>query len=237
MRALARLAILSAAVAASFSGVATGVASASSDYDGLVPTLNYNYVCRSVGGDFNSPEAVLCQTDNKDVYWYADQSDPGELEQNDFDSVESVLAAQYGNPTDLVIHYDSTPVWSGSGQTDFIYQEAEPGLTIPSGTLGVTWCDAASSPLADDYRCDQTWMRIGTPNNSGDGYRIFGGSVACHETGHAVGLVHGSEASMNASPYGPVGTNDITRLGCMVSEDDFPANTSATAREQINQRY
>lgn len=76
-------------------------------------------------------------------------------------------------------------------------------------------------------------MRIISP----DGYRIFGGSVACHEAGHGVGLLHGNDSAFNVSPFNPLGTNDITRLGCMVSEDDFPSNTSAASRHLINGQY
>ncbi|GAA2597394.1 hypothetical protein GCM10010435_90900 [Winogradskya consettensis] len=193
-------------------------AQAAPSYDGIVPTQAYNYVC--VNATINT--AVVCQTDNADVYWYADSNDPGELETDDQDAVRSMLADEY-SPTDIAIHYDSSPVFEGDAETDLIYQEGEAAQPVPSGYWGVTWCNGQAPAT---YECDQTYVRIASP----DGYRIHGGSIACHETGHAVGLVHGNDAYPYVDP-GAAG------LGCMVNEDEFPSALGANNAYFINYTY
>jgi hypothetical protein len=194
-------------------------AQATHEYDGMVPTQNYNLVC--YGTTLN--DARVCQTDNANLYWYADSADPGELEADDKDALRTMLANQYV-PTDLAVNYDSSPVFSGSGETDLIYQEAESALPLPSGILGVTWCnDDVDGEL---FQCDQTYVRIVSP----DGYRRYHSSIACHETGHAVGLVHGDDA------YPALDPGDL-RLGCMVNEDQFPTNLGTDSTHLINLTY
>ena len=142
--------------------------------------------------------------------------------------VQAVFSNWYA-PTDLSISYNSTPSFSGSAETDLIFQEQDSGLTIPSSSLGITWCDNAQSSTT--HGCDQTYMRLRSP----DGYRIFAGSVTCHEIGHAVGLLHGPNS---AFPDGSaVGVNDIARLGCMVNENDYPAYLSTDEAHQIDLTY
>ena len=87
-------------------------------------------------------------------------------------------------------------MYSGSAQTDIIYQAN--GSRIPSGAEGFKWCDNAASY----FHCDQHYIafRSSSPDPG----------LACHETGHAVGLTHGSNAS-------PVLSNTDTRLGCMTT--------------------
>lgn len=218
-RTFVRLIAVAAVLVLITAGVGTP-AEATHDYDGIVPVGSNWPHCAGA----NAPNDIVCQTDNAALWWYADSNDPGELEANDVDALEDILADEYA-PTILTIHYDSTPVFSGSGETDLILQEAEAALPLPGqGILGVTWCnDAVSSEL---WECDQTYIRIASP----DGYRIHGGSVTCHEIGHAVGLVHGN----NASPWVDPGA---ARLGCMVNEDEFPNDLGAASTHQINLVY
>ena len=194
-------------------------ASANHEYDGMMPTGNYNVICLDQSG----PETgQVCQTDNANVYWYADGSSPGELESNDLTSLRNMLNSEYG-PTDLVLTYDSSPVFSGDAETDIVYQEAESGLALPAGLLGAMWCNGAAQAF---YECDQAYVRI----VSSDGYRIHDGSVACHETGHAVGLVHGDDASPRLNV-------EDNRLGCMESGAQFPAGLGASSAHLINATY
>jgi hypothetical protein len=192
---------------------------ATHDYDGMMPTANYDIGCFSQAG----PAAgEVCRTDNADVYWYADSNDPGELEDNDQTALRNMLANQY-SPTDLAIHYDSTPVFEGDAETDIVYQEAEASLPLPSGILGAMWCNGSAPAW---YECDQAYVRIESP----DGFRRSGGSIACHETGHAVGLVHGDDAAPALDP-------GDARLGCMVNEDEFPPGLGAASQHLINVTY
>jgi hypothetical protein len=199
-----------------------GPAQASHDYDGIVPTVLSPLSCVNASGP-TDPAARVCQTDNAGLVWYADSASPGELEANDFASLQLMLELQF-EPTNLTVTYDSTPVFSGSGETDIIFQEAETDLPIPDGAAGVTWCNDAVN--GGSYQCDQTYVRIMSP----DGYRLFGASIACHETGHAVGLVHGDRAVPAMDP-------GDHRLGCMVNEDEFLLDLGPASAHLINITY
>ena len=213
---------LSVALATGIILAATGVrAAATHDYDGMMPTAFYNEKC--VNANPPTVSGHVCRTDNADLYWYADSIDPRELESNDVSVVTDVLSTQYA-PTVLAIHYDSTPVFEGSGETDLILQEAEAALPMPSGAAGVTWCNDAVNGAY--YECDQTYVRIPGP----DGFRVHGGSVTCHEIGHVVGLVHGNDASPRLD------AGDL-RLGCMVNENEFPPGLGSANMHLINDTY
>lgn len=169
------------------------------DIDNLVPSARYSPHCNQIAsGDWNN--ATVCQTDNRDVYYYMDSGGDYELEQDDKDKVATALQNEYV-PTDLNIYYDSSPVFSGEGETDVVYQE---GNNIPSTAAGITWCNDEAGGTT--YECDQSYIRIRT----GGAYNL---RRSCHETGHAVGLLHGA----NASPS--VGQLD-SRLGCMRTPTD-----------------
>jgi hypothetical protein len=194
---------------------------ATHEVDSMVPTQTYRPFCY---GTTDLLSGMVCQTDNANVYWYADSNDPGELEANDVDSLENMLATQFA-PTDLAIYYDSSPVFSGTAQTDIIYQESEAALPLPSGYRGWTWCNDDVGTEA--YVCDQQYVRIQSP----DGYRIFGGGLACHETGHAVGLLHGADAY-------PVLPSTDGRFGCMMNEIyELPYYLGSDQTHQINNTY
>lgn len=76
---------------------------------------------------------VICLTDNADVYYYMDSNGALELEAPDRTVVKKVMK-RYDKKTDLVVSYDSTPVFSGAGETDVIWQEGSFGR--PDSTLG-----------------------------------------------------------------------------------------------------
>jgi hypothetical protein len=54
--------------------------------------------------------------------------------------------------TRLTVSYPSTPAYSGSAETDIIYQAN--AARIPSGAEGFTWCDNAASY----FQCDQHYV-------------------------------------------------------------------------------
>ncbi|MET8056528.1 hypothetical protein [Streptomyces microflavus] len=158
------------------------------------------------GGD----GSVNCLTDNATVYYYMDSSGAFELETPDRNAVKSTMSSEYA-PTQLVIHYHTNPVFSGRGETDIVYQEGSKNLS--ENSLGVTWCNDGSDPDLAKFECDQQYVRI-----RGNG--VYDTSIACHETGHAVGLVHGANAS-------PSKGNEDPKLGCMIRtgwNNDLGAN-------------
>lgn len=166
---------------------------------------------------------LSCLTDNSDVYYYMDSSGEYELESEDRFRVQSTLSDEF-SPTDLAIHYDSTPVFSGSGETDIVYQEGSTNLD--ADVNGVTWCnDSAANESSGQYalwECDQQYIRI-----RGNGHYTF--EITCHETGHAVGLVHGNDASPSVS-------NGNNALACMTQPvENLILGVSNT--ESINNVY
>ncbi|WP_405615944.1 hypothetical protein OG292_21895 [Streptomyces sp. NBC_01511] len=189
--------------------VATGVAWAAAT-DNLTPTNNYNKACRKG----NAESGGVCQTDNAQVTYYMDSGGSNALETVDKNIVQKMLSAQYA-PTDLSISYDSTPTWDGGSETDIYYAEA----AVPGNFAGATWCNDPSST----YGCDQTYIRI-----EGGGWYTPGNS--CHETGHAVGLLHGANASPKLSQ-----TNNA--LGCMKTPVPYSEPLGSNNKENINGRY
>ncbi len=139
-----------------------------------------------------------------------------ELESEDRSVVTNMLSSRY-EPTDLNVSYDSSPVFSGSGETDVIYQEG----IVQSGFDGVAWCDD-SSP-APVYDCDQQYVRI-----RGNG--VYNTGLACHETGHAVGLVHGANSN-------PTTSQTDADLGCMRTPVPSGSALGANQVNRINQMY
>lgn len=171
-------------------GLATGAAFAETVWNS-VPNANYAPSCYDTTAGNGSP----CRTDNATVYYYADSAGENKLEAADKATVIEVLTGEYG-PTHLTLIYDDTPVFSGAGETDIIYQEGSAGIS--SDADGVYWCNARGNVA---FLCDQGYVRI-----RGGGH--YNPGLICHETGHAVGLTHGN----NADPW--VGQQD-SRLACM----------------------
>lgn len=192
--------------------VVAGVAWAAAT-DNMFPTSHTGGTCWT-GMNTGYP----CQTDDKEVYFYMDSNGEYELEGVDRTTVNNAIDGEY-RPTDLAFHYDSSPVFEGSGETDIIYQEGSTGLS--DSAAGTTWCNAKGG---DGKDCDQQYIRI-----RGNGYYTY--ARVCHETGHAVGLQHGD----NASPQ--LNKHTDTRLGCLLTPSDGHPDLGANNRENINATY
>lgn len=95
--------------------------------------------------------------------------------------------------------------------------------TLSSPYVGMYWCnDAVDNYL---YSCDQGYVRI-TTNTS-----YHRRALACHETGHAVGLLHGGNAD-------PIVSSTDSRLGCMRTPFDADSYTLGPHNvAQINETY
>lgn len=191
--------------------VAVGIAWAAAT-DNMFPTGNTTGSCVTGMNAYNT-----CQTDNAAVTYYMDSGGEYELEAVDKEVVRATMASQFA-PTDLSISYDSSPVFSGSGETDIVYQEGSTGLS--DSIDGMAWCDAKGSGV---YGCDQHYVRI-----RGNGY--YDRSMVCHETGHAVGLQHGDLSSPTLARNDP-------RLGCMKTPSGGTTTLGASNVENINATY
>ena len=161
--------------------------------------------------DSTSGKSGPCLTDNKAVYWWLEGSIDRTTSTSDTiieKSINDTMKRSYDG-TDLSTAYDSTPVFSGTAETDIIYRSEPRDFNDPDENLiGYMWCDSRTGGLT---RCDQAYINFLYANR--DQY-FSGRAVACHETGHAVGLLHGKDAyTRNIS-------NTDERLGCMVTPID-----------------
>lgn len=131
--------------------------------------------------------------------------------------------ANYNN-TDLTIVYETTPDLSGGSETDAVYQRDD---TLPGTLLGSVACDDPLPGLS--ARCDQFYVSYdGAYANYLFGSYTTGNTngwreLACHESGHAVGLLHGQDAF-------PRQDNQTMSLHCMQTPLD-PNNTDPTIGE------
>lgn len=180
-----------------------GTAAFAADYDNLVPFVPPGAI----------EPSVIKQTDNAAVYFYMDSNGDYMLESYDKSVVNNMLDAQY-RPTDLSFHYDSTPVFSGSAETDTIWQEG----TVSGSAEGRAWCN----DTVGAYECDQHYIRI-EPG-------WYNAGITCHEMGHAVGLTHGADA------YPSVAQNTYS-LRCMRTPTSSGDILGSHNKGQINGAY
>jgi hypothetical protein len=175
--------------------------------DNMYPTSNYFHTC--FDGDMGDG---FCQTDNKTLTLYRE----GSLSSAEKNTIARA-AKDYFGPTDLVVKIQSSGVYVGGAETDVIYKSK----TLTRGKIGITWCDDA----VDAKKCDQHYIVF---NKDHTGIGSVNKSDACHETGHAVGLTHGPDASPRLGLYDD-------RLGCMSYNDVY--RLGANNKENINATY
>lgn len=133
-------------------------------------------------------------------------------------SINATLSGSY-NGTHLNVSHASSPVYSGSAETDIIYISSPGGFV--TGDDGYTWCDNVAA--ANSFKCDQQYVNFR--------YTSTTRPLACHETGHAVGLLHGANSN-------PTSNNQASALQCMkktVSSADWHLGSNNTT--SINNMY
>ncbi|MEV5351619.1 hypothetical protein ACIPM2_28530 [Streptomyces sp. NPDC086081] len=175
--------------------------------DNMYPTSNYSPTCRD--GEMGD---TFCQTDNKALTVYRQ----GSLTGAEKSTISRAVKDYYG-PTDLAVKVESRGVYKGDSETDIVYK----AKTLSRSKIGIAWCDDAVT----SRKCDQHYIAF-NKNNAEIG--PINKSDACHETGHAVGLTHGPEASPRK------GLRD-NRLGCMSYNDVY--GIGANNKENINSTY
>src|SRR4051812_827412 len=177
--------------------------------DNMYKTSNANWNC----WDGTMADGLFCQTDNATLTVFMQAS----VSSGRQTTIRNMLGSQY-NTTDLNVSYPATASYSGSAETDIIYQVSTSGFS--GTTIGQTWCNDASSST----ECDQEYVRF-------RGTLQFDTELTCHETGHAVGLTHGADA-------GPSESNTAAELGCMETPDSSNRpGLGAHNQSEINGTY
>jgi hypothetical protein len=166
------------------------VGSAAIAADNMYKTANANWNC----WDGTMSDGLFCQTDNSAMSVWMQ----GSVSSSRKTTIRNMLHNQY-SPTALAVSYPSSPSYSGGSETDIIYQVSTSGFS--GTTIGQTWCNDAVTST----KCDQEYVRF-------RGTIQFDSELTCHETGHAVGLTHGVDAS-------PKESNTASELGCMETPD------------------
>ncbi|MCW5254690.1 hypothetical protein IBX28_30120 [Streptomyces sp. SHP 1-2] len=174
----------------------------------MYPTANFSRNCY----DGSLSNGTFCQTDNATLTVYRQSS----LTSGEKNAISSALTSYYG-PTDLAVSIKSSGVYTGSSETDIIYQAG----ALPKTTIGVAWCDDAVT----SRKCDQHYVRF---NDNTSSIGPINKADTCHETGHAVGLTHGPQASPKLGLYDD-------RLGCMSYNDVY--GLGSTNVQNINATY
>jgi hypothetical protein len=166
-----------------------------SPMDNLFPTLN----------DGGCVYLSVCTTDNSSVTWYAYSSGSMALNAAARANISSIISGQF-HPTDLNFSVQSPPVLSGSGETDIVFER----VALVAPYLGRARCN---DPNEGTHTCDQMYVQFTSDAWGANPY------VACHETGHGIGLLHGEDAD-------PPVANNNSYLSCM--RDPYNAAYSAT---------
>ena len=177
--------------------VPIGAAAAVPEFDNRVGNPNYNYTCYSASQA--SPRNV-CRTDNADLGWRMEGNIDFTGSANDTPletSLNDTMRISYTG-TDINPYFDTTPVYSGSGETDLVVRSKAGDFV--TGDDGYTWCDDAAGATGND--CDQQYSNYRSLNTTRP--------LVCHETGHAVGLLHAA----NSTPDN-LGNNN-TIMECMM---------------------
>lgn len=198
-------------------GVSLGAAAPAAAIDMVSPTGNPNNICAVNPRDAPVRDPGVCRTDNRNWVYYMDSGGTGELEAEDRQAATAGMSA-WGNNTVMNVSYDSTPVFSGNAQTDVVFQEG--GFGAPDSIAAVTWC--VSKVDGKPWVCDSQYIRM-------RGAGTYNKWLVAHESGHALGLTHGTEARPAVAGNAPI-------TGIMTT-GQLPSSLGGEPIAQVNNNY
>lgn len=185
-------------------------------FDNMSPTLTAPAECA------NGPN--ICRTDGLSVEAYVLNLGPVMRERTEF-----TLDASY-HTTDLNVSYasSSSVSYSGCCETDIIYNTTANSAMPIQNVAGVAVCDDSVSSTV----CDQFYIHYQQENvNDNLTDLVYLRKLACHETGHAVGLVHGQQS------YPIVSNTTHTQISCMVTGYSTAQLLGVHNQSAINLQY
>ena len=182
------------------------LATVGNDVDSMYPTWNTPWTCADA-----TVQIAYCRTDNATLTFGAE----GSLTSAQKTVIRNMINGQFG-PTDFVVSEQSPIVYTGTAETDVVYQ----AIDLGSSLYGMTYCDDAVSTGV----CDQHYVLI-TPTRI-----TSSASTPCHETGHAVGLTHGENAY-------PAVANDDPDLACLMTPGTNVTSIGGHNTYEINITY
>lgn len=213
----------SAILAPAFLAATVPTAVATHDYDTVYPTfaqrggngIAFNHLCYN--GTITNRD-LFCQQDNVDPVTVFREASINALGKQ---RIYEVIESEYDVGLPLNVTWPANPKYTDDKETDLIAQQ---GTQMPPEDNGWTWCnDAVDNRL---YRCDQHYAQFR--------YTEVSRRLACHEAGHAMGLVHGKYSDPPLS-----GGSGDNRLGCM--QDPIPTvndgELGTLERHNLNYEY
>jgi hypothetical protein len=169
--------------------------------DNIMPTSRFSGC--SGGGYRENSSGGPCLTDNASTGWWAEREIDWTTSASDTSAetqINASMSRSY-NGTDLNTYYDTTFTDRGSGETDVVYR-SRPADFDGANTVGYYFCD---DPVSGG-KCDQGYVNL----RRTDWSPAYMRAVVCHETGHAVGLLHPTDAT-------PAKSRDDARFECMMN--------------------
>lgn len=168
-------------------------------------------IYKTVNMPMNCSTSIFCHTDNTAMTYFSESS----LNATAKGNITTVLNDKY-HPTDLNVSVESPPSYTGGAETDVIYQVN--ASAVPWYAQAYAWCD---DPI-DSVKCDQHYVAFKSNDIA------INNAIACHETGHTVGLTHGAQAY-------PTMSETDSNLGCMGTPAPYTLPVHQTS--QINAIY
>lgn len=172
---------------------AASVVTAVLDDDRIFPVAGKSSTCQETNPDNNTS---VCLADSQFHDYHYQNLGPKMTT-----ATNSTIGQSWNTISGWTWQYDPTPLYSGQGETDVIYRSSN---FLPDGAFGWASCEDRADTNAT--RCDQSYVTYHgdficqqglCDGTSSDAAKLW--SLACHESGHTLGLLH-PDASNPVAP-------------------------------------